>query len=385
MALAILVLVFIAIATRRFAIWQVVSVGALAMLVTLQITPREAYAAIDWKVIGFLAGMFTLGSALEESHVLTRFLERAFLPLSDRWFVIAFVFGTGILSAFFLNDTIAIIGAPAAIYLAKRRGIDHRLLLLLLCFSITTGSVFSPIGNPQNLLIAFQGDLSMPFEAFFRSLFLPTMINLAILALLFHFILKKSSQLATSKEDTALDQRLAGVIYFALLVLVSLIVCSAWIPLLYIALVPAILVLIFAPNRRVLVKKIDWQTLVFFIALFILMQGVWKHFGYKEFFTSTIDSPAKVFLSSTLLSQLVSNVPLVIFYLPLLSSPKLLLALAAGSTIAGNLLLMGAASNVIVYESAQRRKITPFSYVLFFKYGILITSINFLVYLFFIR
>ncbi|PKP58821.1 MAG: hypothetical protein CVT88_06670 [Candidatus Altiarchaeales archaeon HGW-Altiarchaeales-1] len=53
-----------------------------------------------------------------------------------------------------MNDTIAIIGTPIMLMLASRSKISPKLLLLTLAFAITIGSVASPIGNPQNLLIA---------------------------------------------------------------------------------------------------------------------------------------------------------------------------------------------------------------------------------------
>ncbi len=57
------------------------------------------------------------------------------------------------------------------------------------------------------------------------------------------------------------------------------------------------------------------------------------------------------------LSQLISNVPFVALYLPQCGSDVAqvqLMALAAGSTIAGNLLILGAASNVIIIQNAEK-------------------------------
>ena len=64
-------------------------------------------------------------------------------------------------------------------------------------------------------------------------------------------------------------------------------------------------------------------------------------------------------LSATL-SQLISNVPLVALYLPMLANPDVqsLMALAAGGTIAGNFLILGAASNVIIIQNAEKRGVT---------------------------
>jgi len=64
--------------------------------------------------------------------------------------------------------------------------------------------------------------------------------------------------------------------------------------------------------------------------------------------------PAILVLSATL-SQLISNVPLTALYLPILANPDVqsLMALAAGSTIAGNFLILGATSHVIIIQNAE--------------------------------
>ncbi|PKP57167.1 MAG: anion transporter, partial [Candidatus Altiarchaeales archaeon HGW-Altiarchaeales-1] len=81
--------------------------------------------------------------------------------------------------------------------------------------------------------------------------------------------------------------------------------------------------------------------------------------------------------------QFISNVPLVALYLPLLGqgTDAQLTALAAGSTIAGNLSILGAASNVIIIQNAEKRNrnitLTFFEFV---KIGIPLTIINVIVY-----
>jgi Na+/H+ antiporter NhaD/arsenite permease-like protein len=85
-------------------------------------------------------------------------------------------------------------------------------------------------------------------------------------------------------------------------------------------------------------------------------------------------------LSATL-SQLISNLPLVALYLPMLANPDVqsLMALAAGSTIAGNFLILGAASNVIVIQNAEKRGVT----LVFFEFacaGIPLGFLNLLIY-----
>jgi Na+/H+ antiporter NhaD/arsenite permease-like protein len=91
-----------------------------------------------------------------------------------------------------------------------------------------------------------------------------------------------------------------------------------------------------------------------------------------------------VFSISVLLSQLISNVPFVALYLPLLiqggAATKELMALAAGSTIAGNFSILGAASNVIIIQNAEKKANQTLSFIEFAKVGIPLTLLNVLVY-----
>ena len=90
---------------------------------------------------------------------------------------------------------------------------------------------------------------------------------------------------------------------------------------------------------------------------------------------------------SILLSQLISNVPLVALYLPILihagATAKEMMGLAAGSTIAGNLTILGAASNVIIIHSAEEEEGETLTFLEFVKVGIPITVINGLIRWFF--
>ena len=86
----------------------------------------------------------------------------------------------GLLAAFLVNDTIAVLGIPIVIYVARRAGIRSVVLLLALSFGVTVGSVMTPIGNPQNLLIAIQSGISIPFITFLMYLTVPTVVNLFV-------------------------------------------------------------------------------------------------------------------------------------------------------------------------------------------------------------
>src|SRR5690606_16125513 len=114
-------------------------------------------------VLLFLFGMFVMGRALEESGLLAELTFRTMRRAKTASALIAtFLVATGLASAVLMNDTLAVVGTPVAVSLARSHGLPPKMLLLGLAFAVTTGSVLSPIGNPQNLLIALHGGLIGP-------------------------------------------------------------------------------------------------------------------------------------------------------------------------------------------------------------------------------
>jgi Na+/H+ antiporter NhaD/arsenite permease-like protein len=404
LSVIVLILVLFLVAVRRVGrlrlqIWQIMLLGAAAVLLAGQITPSAAFAAINFDVLLFLFGMFVVGYAMEESgylsHVAYRLLRRAKSVDALMLFVL---FGVGIASAFLMNDTLAIIGTPVMLLLAKKHGIDAKILLLALCFAVTIGSVMSPIGNPQNLLIALNGGLPNPFADFLKYLFAPTMINLLLTYLVLKFFYREHfHDRALIHDDAPLsDPKLAGLCKLSLAVIVLLVAVkvavvfvgiSFDVRLTYIALAAALPILAGSGKRREIAKRIDWHTLIFFAAMFVLMESVWDSGFFQSLIEGTgmgLTSVASVIVISVLLSQLVSNVPLVMLYLPVLMHAGVsntgLVALAAGSTIAGNLTILGAASNVIVIQNAEKKENQTLSFWEFSRVGIPLTIINVAVY-----
>jgi Na+/H+ antiporter NhaD/arsenite permease-like protein len=126
-----------------------------------------------------------------------------------------------------------------------------------------------------------------------------------------------------------------------------------------IALAAAAPVLIFSPRRSTLLRSLDWPTLVFFAALFVLMESVWETGFFQSFVDAGSLSSLPVILgTSVIISQFISNVPFVALFQPMIQqgggTTAQLMALAAGSTLAGNLTILGAASNVIIIQNAEK-------------------------------
>jgi Na+/H+ antiporter NhaD/arsenite permease-like protein len=90
----------------------------------------------------------------------------------------------------------------------------------------------------------------------------------------------------------------------------------------YIAVTAALPIIAFVPRRPNVLKGIDWFTLVFFAAMFVLMASVWNS-GYIQSGIGVthlnLVSTEVIWAASVVLSQFISNVPLVALYLPLLT------------------------------------------------------------------
>ncbi len=152
----------------------------MPVLLTGQIDLPDAFRAINVDVMVFLFGMFVVGEAMVDSGYLSCVANRLFSRAKNPDQVVLFIlFGMGLLSAFLMNDTVAIIGTPLVLGLAAKWKISPKLLLLSLAVAITTGSVMSPIGNPQNLLVAVNSGMASPFLTFAVWLLVPTLVSLA--------------------------------------------------------------------------------------------------------------------------------------------------------------------------------------------------------------
>jgi Na+/H+ antiporter NhaD/arsenite permease-like protein len=403
-SIIVLLVVFVLIAVRqigrfRLQIWQAMLLGALTVLLTGQISPAKALQAINLDVILFLFGMFVVGQALEESGYLSHLSSRLFgRAKTVDSLLLLILFGAGLLSAFLMNDTLAIIGTPVMLQIARKTGIRPKLLLLSLAFSVTIGSVMSPIGNPQNLLVAINGNIPNPFITFLRYLAVPTLINLFLAYLILKFFYREhlKNEPLNHSADPITDPALARLSKVSLIIIVILVLVKITTSLLglgidfrltYIALAAALPIILLSPRRLGVVRRIDWSTLIFFAAMFVLMESVWDSGYFQNVIADlhlNLQSVGIIMAVSIVLSQLISNVPLVALYLPVLShlgaATKEMMALAAGSTIAGNFSILGAASNVIIIQNAEKKAGETLTFWEFVKIGIPLTTVNALVY-----
>jgi Na+/H+ antiporter NhaD/arsenite permease-like protein len=283
-------------------------------------------------------------------------------------------------------------------------------MFLLLAYSLTIGSVMTPIGNPQNVLIAIESGITAPFIQFVLKLAIPTLINLIVVPLIMIRIFKVRNEpvkvglipheLIKDKRDAllagaGLATAVASLVVNDLLELLSLphVTHRGFIPF-----VIAAGTYLLARNPRKVLAGVDWGTIVFFMTMFITMEGVWRSGVLQPILTfllpsklGGLESLLSVTIASLILSQVLSNVPFVKLFITFMKNVgyvsadvNVWLTLAATSTIAGNLTILGAASNIIVLETLESRMNTTITFTEFFKIGLLVTAVNTLIYLAFL-
>ncbi len=384
----------------RLELWQIMGVGALVVLVTGQISVKDAFVAINWEVMLFLTTMFVIGAAMEESGYLSHLTYEIFRKAkSTDGLILRILFVMGMGAAFLMNDTLAIVGTPVVLHLARKHNLKPSFLLVTLAFAVTIGSVMSPLGNPQNFLIASEGHISYAVVRFIEYLALPTLLNLLVaygmLRLVYRDQFRREEPLVHSQEPVH-DRQLAilsrwsvGILVLGVIgkIVLSLFPGGYEIPLVGITTLAALPPLLFSRRRKKLLHRLDWHTLLFFMAMFVLMRSVWNTGVFQNWMAElpvSALSPLMIGGVSVLGSQILSNVPLVALYLPMLLSAgggvREMMILAAGSTIAGNLTILGAASNVIILQNAEKRVGETVSFWEFLGVGFPLTLLNVLVY-----
>ncbi len=377
-------------------IWQIMLGGALAVLLTGQIALPDALHAINSDVMVFLFGMFIVGEAMVDSGYLSCMARSLFSRAKNPDQVVLFIlFGMGILAAVLMNDTVAIIGTPLVLGLATRWKISGKLLLLTLAIAVTTGSVASPIGNPQNLLVAVDSGMGSPFVTFAVWLLVPTLISLAAAFLVLRIYYPREFSVRTLSEEPEIvcDDSLFFLTKCSLaiiFVLAAVNIISTFagttmpVTLPLIAVCAAAPVLLFSKRRFSILRTIDWPTLIFFAGMFVLMESVWETGFFQSFVDgSAISSVPLIMGTSIIISQFISNVPFVALFQPMIlqtgGTTAQLMALAAGSTLAGNLTILGAASNVIIIQNAEKSGET-LTFFEFARVGVPLTIIQVAVY-----
>lgn len=135
--------------------------GAMLMVVFKVMTPDQAYAAIDLSILGLLFGTMVVSIYLERADmfkylgILLSWKSKGAKDLICRICIIS-----AISSALFTNDTSCVVLTEFILKIARQNNIPPHPFLLALATSANIGSAATPIGNPQNLVIAIRSKIS---------------------------------------------------------------------------------------------------------------------------------------------------------------------------------------------------------------------------------
>ncbi len=375
LALAIFLLTYILISVQRFPLVPLdrpggSMLGAVLMVLLGVITFDQAVEAIDFKTIMLLLGMMILVTYLALSGffelVSLRLLRIAKSPLQ----LLALVsFSAGLLSALFVNDTIVLIYTPILLRALSLANLRPAPYLIALATSANIGSAVTIVGNPQNILVGVASGI--PFIQFaLRMLPIGVMgllLDIAVIAFLYRDEIFRDSFKVELKEPKVDVFLLKKSLVVLAVVLVAFLVGESYISIPMAAISGAMLMLLIGgwlPAR--IFRRVDWTLLFFFANLFVVMHGVevsgltdamFERFA-PLFQLSGLSFIFGLSVFSTLVSNLVSNVPFVMMMLPfadkIAHGNVFWYTLAMSSTFAGNLTIVGSVANMIVVELSRR-------------------------------
>ena len=362
--------------------------GAVAMVLARVLTLDQAFQAIDWNTIAFLLGIMILVAHFMVSGFFDWIaLHVAAMARSPLQLLALLVFTSGILSAFFVNDTICLIFAPIVLTVAERLNLPARPYVLALATSANIGSAMSITGNPQNALIGIAGHFSfLGFLAHLAPVSLVCLLlNLGLLAAIFRRDLGHARLAREEAPSARVDRRLLVKCLISAGLVLVMWAFNFDFPLVAIS-VGAVMLLIGGVKSANIHERVDWTLLLFFAALFVLIRG-FELSGATGLLIQRFDPwfhggrGAQIFgLGSAMLvlSNLVSNVPAVLLFRPLVTSFAhqrfVWLTLAASSTLAGNCTPFSSIANLIVLQQAAKK--TSVSFWEFTRVGLIVTLIT---------
>jgi Na+/H+ antiporter NhaD/arsenite permease-like protein len=372
LAIAIFSFTYVLISGRRLRILPLnrpaaAVLGVVLMVAAGVLTPEQVYRSVDYDTLVLLLGMMLISAYL--------FLAGFFDAAADGILKVAgtpqrlllyLILTSGILSALLVNDTICLMLTPLVVAVIVRGRLPLVPYLLALAMSANIGSVATLVGNPQNMII---GHLSrIPFLRFSRSLapvaVLGLAIEYAVLRAGFRQVLSQAMIQPQAPMSRPIDRRLLKLTFGTLALVFAGFV--AGFNLAWTALGGAALLMVLARrDTHEVLKLVDWHLLVFFAALFAVVEGLNRtglpdrtfHGIQGIWGTGAFSQACNFAWFSVLGSNLFSNVPFVLVagkWIGHFANPELIWkVMALATTLAGNLTILGSVANMIVVESAR--------------------------------
>lgn len=409
----LLLLAYIFIALEKIPKMTIALIGAAVTIVlglvsqtkTLDgvINPDYFINFVDFNVIFLLVAMMIIVSITTRSGVFNWIANELLKFTKGHPVKVLFALGifTAVTSAFLDNVTTVILIMPITFAIARKLDVDPIPYLLTEIFASNIGGTATLIGDPPNIIIGSAGGLT--FMDFIKELtpivLIILLVVVGLLSLVFKNKLKASidkmnevAQIDNSHTITNKNLMLRSTIVLALVILGFMLHDVIHIETCVVAMFGASVLLLFEKPNDIL-KDVEWNTIFFFIGLFIIIGGLEASGGIKlmaEWILKiTQGSQAAtsmiILWASGIISGIIDNIPYTATMAPMLVEIEktmgaeytfpLWWALSLGACLGGNMTIIGAAANVIVSENANKEGY-PISFMRFLKYGVVVVAIS---------
>lgn len=367
------------------------------------LNPNYFINFIDFNVIFLLVSMMIIVNITTKSGVFN-FIANELLKLTKgkpiAIFSILAIF-TAVTSAFLDNVTTVILIMPTTFFIAKKLELNPLPLLIGEVFASNIGGTATLIGDPPNIIIGSAAGFS--FMDFIKVLTPVIAIILATVIVFLSFLFRKDlkttkdkmAQIANidnSKTITDKALMLRSMFVLGLVILGFITHDVTHIETCVAAMVGASILLLFEKPTNIL-RDVEWNTIFFFIGLFIIIGGVEASGGIKlmaEWILkitqgSQTATSMLILWASGIISGIIDNIPYTATMSPMLVEIQktmgvnyaipLWWCLSLGACLGGNMTMIGAAANVIVSENSAKEG-HPIKFMQFMKYGVVVVGIS---------
>jgi Na+/H+ antiporter NhaD/arsenite permease-like protein len=402
-AVAAFVLVLALIASERVNRTKVALIGAaiVVLFVGEDYDQELAIEAIDFNTIGLLAGMMILVHLTQQTGVYDYIAIRAGQMSKGRpfWVVMALGGTTALLSAFLDNLTTILLIVPVTFLLADAYDIDPIPLVIIEVIASNIGGTATLIGDPPNIIIAGATDLS--FNSFIVNLAPVAAFTFAIVIGVLYLFYRKRLQIPeqnrrfVSEMDAASSIRDSAELKRTGTVLLATIAAFFAHQALHIepatvALTGAsVALLVTRQSLEDTLARIEWPTLFFFVALFVMVGALEETGAIAEIATAIGDVTdgdrtaelLGILWVSGIGSGVVDNIPFTTAMLPVVESLQqdgddaYWWALSLGACFGGNMTVIAAGANVAASGLAERAG-RPIGFVPFLRIGVPVTLLT---------
>lgn len=408
-AVTVFLIAYVFIATEKINRVAVVCAGAAVMIIIGATNADAAFysheTGIDWDVIFLLLGMMIIVGVIHKTG-LFEFLAIKAIQLAKGKPRQAFVYLlilVAFCSALLDNVTTIMLAVPMTLMVAKYLKVHPVPFILAEVFVSNIGGASTLIGDPPNIIIASKAGLD--FNSFLIHMAPMVLVVLAVIIPM--LVLMFNKDLRNEAEDRKVVMTLnansfikdKALLVKSLVVLTLVIIAFVLHSVLHIE--PSVIAMIGAGSLVMISKlkpeqfarDVEWGTLVFFAALFIMV-GALVNVGALKVVADTIASfvgndgalaAGAIVLVSALASGIIDNIPYVTSMTPVvqqlndsiasISNDGLWWALAFGADFGGNMTIVGASANVVAVglAYASGHKITFWQFA---KYGIPVTVVS---------